>query len=59
MPEEKFTPKASFLDDLGVDSIRMVELVLEFERIGIKIPPESVWDIQTGGDAYDFYLKYA
>lgn len=59
MPEEKFTPEASFLDDLAVDSIRMVELILEFERMGIKIPPESVWDIQKVGDAYNFYLKYA
>jgi acyl carrier protein len=59
MPEEKFAPKASFLDDLAIDSIRMVELILEFERMGIKIPPESVWDIQTVGDAYNFYLKYA
>jgi acyl carrier protein len=59
MPIEKFVPNASFLDDLAIDSIRMVELFLEFERMGIKIPAESVWDIQRVGDAYNFYLKYA
>jgi len=57
MPVEKFTPQASFLDDLGFDSIRMTELVLEFERMGINIPTESIWDIQTVGDAYNFYLR--
>lgn len=59
MPVEKFVPQASFLDDLGIDSIRMVEMFLEFERMGINIPPESAWDIQTVGDAYNFYLKQA
>jgi acyl carrier protein len=59
MPVEKFTPKATFLDDLAVDSIRMVELILEFERMGVKIPADKVWDIQTVEDAYNFYVKYA
>ena len=57
MPVERFVPEATFLDDLGIDSVRMVELVLEFERMGISIPPESTWDIRTVGDAYDFYLQ--
>jgi len=57
MPVEKFHEKASFLDDLGIDSIRMTELILEFDRLGINIPPEAVWDLQTVGDAYKFYIK--
>jgi acyl carrier protein len=57
IPAERIVAEASFLDDLAIDSVRMVELLLEFERLGIEIPPESVWDLQTVGDAYDFYLK--
>jgi acyl carrier protein len=57
IPAERIVAEASFLDDLAIDSVRMVELLLEFERLGIEIPPESVWDLQTVGDAYQFYLK--
>lgn len=57
MPVERFASEASFLDDLGIDSIRMTELMLEFDRLGINIPPEAVWDLQTVGDAYQFYKK--
>ena len=57
LPVERFTPEASFLDDLGIDSIRMTELMLEFDRLGINIPPEAVWDLQTVGDAYGFLIK--
>jgi acyl carrier protein len=59
IPIERFAPNASFLDDLGIDSIRMTELILEFDRLGINIPPEAVWDLQTVGDAYNFYVKNA
>jgi len=59
MPEAKFQPKATFLDDLGIDSIRMVELLLEFEGMGVKVPIEKAWEIQTVEDAYNFYQQYA
>ena len=59
MPVDRFHENASFLDDLGIDSIRMTELILEFDRLGLEIPPESIWDLQTVGDAYKFYLKGA
>ena len=55
MPVERFHENASFLDDLGIDSIRMAELILEFDRLGLEIPPESIWDLQTVGDAFKFY----
>ena len=59
MPVERFHENASFLDDLGIDSIRMAELILEFDRLGLEIPPESIWDLQTVGDAYKFYEQNA
>jgi hypothetical protein len=35
-----------------VASIRLVELMLRLEEMGITIPMESAWDVQTVGDAY-------
>jgi acyl carrier protein len=56
--EEKVTPEASFITDLAVDSIRMVEMVLAIEELGVKIPPEAAWQIQTVADAYNYYLEH-
>jgi acyl carrier protein len=55
--EDKLTPEASFLNDLQVDSIRWLEMALTIERLGVSIPTEALWDIQTVGDSYHYYLK--
>ncbi len=52
---EKLTPEAHFITDLAVDSIRLVELYLRFQELGIEIPEDAVWQIQTVGDAYQYY----
>lgn len=53
--EESLRPEASFLTDLAIDSLRMVELVLRLEaRLGMTIPVEEAWNIQTVGDAYEY-----
>lgn len=57
VPEERLTPEASFTADLSVDSIRWVEMALSIEQIGVQVPTEAFWDIDTVGDAYDFYVK--
>ncbi|MEM0943045.1 MAG: acyl carrier protein [Pseudomonadota bacterium] len=50
--EDKVTDKASFIDDLGADSLDTVELVMAFEEeFGIEIPDETAEKIQTVGDA--------
>jgi acyl carrier protein len=50
------SPEAYFFEDLAVNSMTLVELVLRFEiELGIKIPIEQAWNIQTVGDAYRFY----
>jgi acyl carrier protein len=54
----KLVPEAYFITDLAVDSIRMVELLLRMQETRLSIPPEAAWEIQTVGDAYDYYLKY-
>ncbi|HEX9108453.1 MAG TPA: acyl carrier protein [Longimicrobiales bacterium] len=54
---EKVTPQASFVDDLGADSLDTVELVMAFEEeFGIEIPDEDAEKLQTVGDAIN-YLK--
>lgn len=52
---EEVTPEASFVDDLGADSLDTVELVMALEEeFGIEIPDEDAEKIQTVGDA----IKY-
>ena len=55
--ESKVIPEASFVSDLMVDSIKLVELMLGLEENGINIPMEAAWDVQTVGDAYRVYQQ--
>ncbi len=53
--EEEVTQDASFIDDLGADSLDTVELVMAFEEeVGIEIPDEDAEKILTIKDAIDF-----
>jgi len=53
--ESDVDPAKSFTEDLGADSLAIVELVLALEEnFDIKIPDEEVDNIKTGGDA----IKY-
>jgi acyl carrier protein len=54
--ESRLTPGASFVNDLAVDSIQLVEMMLSLEEKGISIPMEAAWDVQTVEDAYHVYL---
>jgi acyl carrier protein len=57
-PPEKVTEKASFIDDLGADSLDNVELVMAFEEeFSIEIPDDAAEHIQTVGDAVAFISK--
>ena len=54
---EKVTDDASFVEDLGADSLDTVELVMSFEEeFGIDIPDEAAEQMRTVGDAIQ-YLK--
>ena len=53
----QFTPEAYFITDLGVDSLRIVQMVLRLEEMGIGLSLESAWQIQTVGDAYRYYQE--
>jgi acyl carrier protein len=49
---EQVTPEASFIDDLGADSLDIVELVMSMEEeFDLEIPDEDAEKIQTIGDA--------
>jgi acyl carrier protein len=52
---EKLTNEASFIEDLGADSLDIVELVMEFEKeFNIDIPDEDAEKLRTVGDALEY-----
>ena len=52
------TPEASFVDDLGADSLDTVELVMAFEEaFNIEIPDEAAEKIQKVKDAIEYIEK--
>ena len=56
--EDKVTETASFIDDLGADSLDTVELVMAFEEeFGCEIPDDAAEKILTVKDAVDFLSK--
>ena len=58
--EDKVTPDASFIDDLGADSLDIVELVMAFEEeFGVEIPDDAAEKINTVGDANKYIEEHA
>ena len=57
---DKVTEGASFIDDLGADSLDTVELVMAFEEeFGVEIPDDAAETILTVGDAVKYIDKAA
>ncbi len=57
---EKVVEGASFIDDLGADSLDIVELVMAFEEeFNVEIPDDAAETIQTVGDAVSFLSSKA
>ena len=57
---DKVVASASFIDDLGADSLDTVELVMAFEEeFNIEIPDDAAEKIQTVGDAVNFIKENA
>ncbi|HEX2804140.1 MAG TPA: acyl carrier protein [Sphingomicrobium sp.] len=55
---DKVTPEASFIDDLGADSLDIVELVMAFEEeFNVEIPDDAAEKITTVKDATDYIDK--
>jgi len=62
--EEQVTPEASFLDDLGADSLDTVELIMAFEEefkdeIDGEIPESDAEKLQTVGDVINYISEKA
>jgi len=52
------TPEKTFLDDLDVDSLSMVEIATAAEdKFGIRIPDDDLKDLKTVGDAVSYIEK--
>ncbi|MCS7281240.1 MAG: acyl carrier protein [Desulfobacterota bacterium] len=57
--EAEVTPEAKFIDDLGADSLDIVELIMAFEdEYGIEIPDEDAEKIETVGDAIRYIEEH-
>ncbi len=53
--EDKITPQASFVDDLGADSLDQVELIMALEdEFDLEIPDEDAEKLKTVKDALDY-----
>ncbi len=53
--EDKITAEASFVDDLGADSLDTVELIMQLEEeFGMEIPDEEAEKLTTVGSAVDY-----
>lgn len=55
---DKITPEASFIDDLGADSLDMVELILAIEEeYGFEVSEDDAAKISTVGEACEYIKK--
>lgn len=58
VPEEDVVPEASFVDDLGADSLDQVELIMAMEEeFDVSIPDEDAENIGTVQDAIEYVQK--
>jgi acyl carrier protein len=54
------TAEKSFVDDLDIDSLSMVEIAVQAEdRFGVKIPDDALADLKTVGDAVDYISSHS
>jgi acyl carrier protein len=57
--EDEVTPEASFIDDLGADSLDIVELVMAMEEtFDVEIPDEEADNIRTVQDAINYIQQH-
>ena len=58
VPAEEVTPEKSFVDDLDIDSLSMVEIaVAAQDKFGVEIPDDQLKDLTTVQDVLEFVRK--
>ncbi len=58
VPADQVTPEKTFVDDLDIDSLSMVEIVVAAEeKFGVTIPDDEVKHLKTVGDAVGYIEK--
>ncbi|MBV9444788.1 MAG: acyl carrier protein [Streptosporangiaceae bacterium] len=58
VPADEVTPAKSFVDDLDIDSLAMVEIaVAAQDRFGVEIPDDQLKDLTTVQDVVNFVAK--
>jgi acyl carrier protein len=56
--KDEVSLEKSFVDDLDIDSLSMVEIAVQAEdRFGVKIPDDELANLKTVGDAVDYVSK--
>ena len=56
--ENEITPEKSFVDELDIDSLSMVEIAVQVEdHFGVKVPDDVLANLKTVGDAVDYVAK--
>jgi len=60
VPADEVTPNKSFVDDLDIDSLSMVEIaVAAQDKFGVEIPDDQLKDLTTVQDVVNFVAKNA
>ncbi|HJY59788.1 MAG TPA: acyl carrier protein [Streptosporangiaceae bacterium] len=60
VPADEVTPSKSFVDDLDIDSLSMVEIaVAAQDKFGVEIPDDQLKDLTTVQDVVNFVAKNA
>ena len=58
--QDDVSTEKSFVDDLDIDSLSMVEIAVQVEdRFGVKVPDDVLGNLKTVGDAVDYVAKTA
>ena len=55
----QLTMETNSVVDLGLDSLKILEMVLEFEKLGFSVSSADAWGIQAVQDAWEFYQQSA
>ena len=60
VPADRVTPEKTFIDDLDIDSLSMVEIaVAAQDRFGVEIPDDHLADLRTVQDVIDYVRRPA